>query len=376
MSRLAVRHRWIVLLVGSSLSACGAGARSVDGGGDDDDDSVGDGAPADAEVGPVETVHLVGRFDTSDPDGPRFAWPGTTIATRFSGTEIAIALDDGGSNQFEVWIDGAPGQVLTPSAGPGTYTLASGLAAGEHDVRVARRTESFFGVTQFLGFPGATLVDTAGQARMIEMIGDSITCGYGVLGDSATCGFSAATESELHAWGGLTAAALDAGHVAIAYSGKGVYRDREGTTTDQLPALFERIFADDPASAWDFAYTPDVVVVNLGTNDFAEGDPGQAFVDAYVGFVGAIRGRYPQAWIIVAMSPMLSDGFPQGQMQRTIGRGHLEDVVAAADDARVVFLDLEEQVFEELGCDYHPGALTHEAMAAALTARIRSLTGW
>jgi lysophospholipase L1-like esterase len=379
MSGLPLRHRWIVLLVTATLTAaCGSGSGGADGGGDDDDDDddvVRDGGP-DAEVGPIETIHLIGRFDTSDVDGPRFGWPGTTIASRFSGTEIAISLDDTGANQFSVWIDGEEQAVLSPKGGAGTFTLASGLPDGEHDVRVSRRTESFFGPTQFLGFPGAILVDTAGQGRMIELVGDSITCGYGVLGEKATCGFSADTESELDAWGGLTAAALDAGHVAIAYSGKGVYRDREGSTVDQMPALFERIFADDPESAWDFAYTPDVVVINLGTNDFAEGDPGVPFRDAYGTFIAAVRARYPEAWIIAATSPMLSDGFPQGEMQRTVARAHLEAIVAAAADARVVFLDLEEQVFEELGCDYHPGTLTAQSMAAALTAEIRARTGW
>src|SRR5947207_553072 len=31
---------------------------------------------------PLEEVHLIGRFDKSDPAGPKFAWPGSSMITR------------------------------------------------------------------------------------------------------------------------------------------------------------------------------------------------------------------------------------------------------------------------------------------------------
>jgi lysophospholipase L1-like esterase len=366
-----MRARGLILLVG--LAACGGGGAVPDGGGD------GDGGAADAGVGPIAKIHLLGRFDgaPTDPGGARFAWPGSTIRARFDGDAIAIRFDEAGGNQYDVTIDGGLQPVLVTSAGVQDYPLASGLAAGEHEVAVARRTESFFGVTGFLGFPGATLVDSEGPARWIEMVGDSITCGYGVLGAGPTCSFSADTEAETHAWGALAAAELGAAHTAIAYSGIGVYQNYGGEPSPTMPDRFPLTLADDPASAWPFtAYAPQVVAINLGTNDFSSGDPGSAFVDAYIDFVGQIRAHYPDTYIVVALSPMLSDDYPVGAMQRTLAAGYLQQVVAAGG-ARESYLPLDEQLASDgLGCDYHPGETTQQKMADALVAQVRALTGW
>jgi lysophospholipase L1-like esterase len=338
-------------------------------------------AAADARPQPTANVHLLGRF-TSEAN-PRFEWPGSTITARISGTSITVRLDDGdgGNDRFEVWIDGAQQAPLVAQAGGAhDYALATGLANGPHDVVIERRTESFFGATTYLGFPNATFVPTPGPSRWIEFVGDSITCGYGVLGPDQSSCFSNDTEAESRGWASLTARQLGAAHSAIAYSGKGVIRNGDGSTTDLVPALYERTLADEPA-AWDFgAYAPDVVVVDLGTNDFAKGDPGPAFVTGYTQFVAAIRAHHPNAWIVVAQSPMLSDGYPQGAMQRTKSAAYLQQVVAARNgtgDAKVVYLEIAEQDPNDgYACDYHPSATTHMKMAAQLVAEIKSITGW
>jgi len=365
-----VSARHLPIVASSLLAACSGGAGV----------SVDSGSP-DARTGVPAEVHRIGRFDPSD----RFAWPGSALWTRFDGAELSVDLEDNG-NMFDVIVDGEPSRVLLTD-GSGSYSIVSGLASGEHDLVLARRTESFFGASRFVGFTGSPLVATAGPTRWIEMIGDSITCGYGVLGDVATCPFSADTEAETHAWGAKTAAMLGAAHVAIAYSGKGVYRNYGGDLVDPVPAIYDRVIADDPSSTYDFAdYTPDVVVINLGTNDFSNDDqgnpvdPGAAYVSAFVDFAAVVRQRYPQAWIVLALSPMLSDSYPAGAMHRTLERQYLQEVVSTrttAGDDRISFLEIDEQDDADgYGCDYHPSEATQQIMAEALAARIRELTGW
>ena len=147
-----------------------------------------------------------------------------------------------------------------------------------------------------------------------------------------------------------------------------------------MPARYSRTLPDDPASTWSFAPAPDVVVVNLGTNDFAGGDPGAPFVDAYTDFAAAIRGRYPSAWILIASSPMIGDSWPEGAMHRTIANGYLADVVARrreAGDARIATMDVAEQLASDgYGCDYHPNEITARKMADVAVAKIREVTGW
>jgi lysophospholipase L1-like esterase len=341
------------------LAGCGGGSASSDDGGDD---------PPDAEPAVVAEIHRVGRFDGQD----RFAFPGSELRTRFDGTALSVRLDESGANHYDVRVDGTVSLLVT-SAGERDYVLANGLSDGEHDVIVTRRSESFFGTTTFLGFSGAPLVATAGPTRRIEMVGDSITCGYGVLGDVATCPFSIDTEAETHAWGALAAAELGAVHTAIAYSGKGVYRNYGGNMDDPMPEIFERTFADDPASQWTFATpAPDVVVINLGTNDFSTGDPGQPFVDAYEAMVAQIRGHYPAAWIVLAESPMLGG-------DHAAHAAHLAAVATASggEAAKVTTLALEVQsAADGYGCDYHPNEVTQGKMATALVTKLRALLGW
>ena len=321
-------------------------------------------------VGYVAPLHRVGRFDVSQPTPLRFTWPGSEIRARFSGTSLTIQLEETAPNYFDVVIDGSPQPVLLTVAGIQSYVVASGLAPGLHDAVVTRRTESFFGVSRFVAFPGATLSLTAAPTRRIEMIGDSITCGYGVLGPDQYCSFSAATEAETHAWGAIAAAALGAAHTSIAYSGKGVFRNYGGDTTDPMPVLWARTLADNPAIPWHFGSVPAAVVINLGTNDFATGDPGQAFVTAMVAFIGQIRTRYPSAEIVLTSSPML-DG-----AQHTSEVAYLQQA-AAASGPHVSFLDLPPQdPSDGYGCDYHPSEATHQLMANDLVAHLQTLLGW
>jgi lysophospholipase L1-like esterase len=322
-------------------------------------DAAADGATTDAA--PLEAIHYVGRFDAQH----RAAWPGSAVHTRFTGTDLMVELADTGTNWFEVTVDGVALAPLVTHAGDRAYPIATGLAAGDHDLVLAKRTESFQGTVTFAGFPGATLVPTPRPAHLVEFIGDSITCGYGDLGVGPSCEFSPDTESEPAAWGALAEQALGVPHVSIAYSGIGMVRDVAGTTMNVMPVKYLRTFADDASSTWDFSYTPDVIVIALGTNDFAGGDPGEAFVSAYVGFVTMLEARFPAVKILVATSPMNGDPKLVGYLQE----------VAAQTDVTVVELAVQ-QAADGYGCDYHPSAVTHTRMAATIVPAIRAVTGW
>lgn len=334
---------------------------------------------------PTSLIHFIGRFDASNPAGPSFAWPGSSILTRFSGTGIDLKLHDSGNNQFNVVIDGGPPKLLKTSAANDSYPLVSGLPDAPHDVAISKRTESFVGTAQFLGFApigGKPLIETpAPFQRRIEFIGDSITCGYGDEGADQNCKFSPDTENASLAYGALTAKGLNAEYVAIAYSGIGAYRNNGGSTKDVMGVRYERTLADDPASKWSFsAATPDVVVINLSTNDFSSGDPGQPFADAYLALLKQVRGHYPNAYLFCALGPMLSDSFPVGAMALTKARSYINGVVDKAHtdgDTRVSFVEFPTQdAANGLGCDYHPSLKTHQLMADKLKAAIQAVTGW
>lgn len=362
--------------------ACGTTPHAIADGGDAD-------AGADASAidgGGGEAVHLIGRFDVRGPDALVFSYPGSAMSAHFTGTGIDVTLTEGfGTNWYDVMVDGTP-STLTTKPGLNTYPLATMLAAGEHDVTLTRRTEGFVGRSTFRGFTptNGTLAATPFPTRKIEIIGDSVTCGYGDLGTSP-CMFSAATESENAAWGAIAARQLSAVHTSIAASGRGLLRNSDGATTGVMPELWTQTLPDDPMIKWDFSrYTPDVVVVFLGGNDFATGDPGQGFVTAYTAFVKKLRSTYPNAYIVCSWfgpgpfgGGVLVDALPgyvQGVAQAAV----------AAGDAKVSYLavppysgfDPNVCAAGGCGCDGHPSAIDQKAMGAALAAHIHGLTGW
>jgi lysophospholipase L1-like esterase len=309
--------------------------------------------------------------------GPRLGWPGTQIRARFSGPGISIVLKDTGTSDYDVAIDGGPPVLEVVSGDTHTYELAAGLAPGEHDLVLTKRTETATGVTQVLGFSGAVVPTPAPSGRGIEMIGDSMTCGYGVLGASQACAFSPDTEDEEMAWGALAAKELGALHSVTAVSGMGLLRNFGGETTETMPARYDRALADDPSSTWDaHAFEPDVIVIDLGTNDFndGKGDPGPAFQATYTTFLATLRARHAQAHIVAATSPMLVGD------DRTTLRTYVQAAVSArqsAGDAKVSWLDMDQQVATDgYGCAFHPSATTQKKMATALVAHLKSHLGW
>ena len=384
--------RALAILCASTL-LFGCGSSSSDDGGDA---STNDTAPNDAtndapksdttnetgadvapDGGPTETIHFIGRFDTSDAAGPKFEWSASAVVARFTGTGIDVKLSDGGNDLFEVVIDGTT-SVLTATSGTQSYPLASGLAAGTHDVVLYRRTEAFFGTTQFLGFTvtGGALVPTpVPYAHTIELVGDSITCGYGDEGAGPSCSFTNTTENEWLSYGALAARALNAAQITVAWSGKGIYRNYGGDTSELMPVLWDRTLPTDASSAWGFkSYVPDVVVIDLGTNDFSSGDPGTPFQDAWVSFLTKVRGKYPSAFVFAAVGPMLS-GTSYTQDKTYIQAAI--DARKSAGDTKLGLVELPTQdPADGLGCDYHPSLKTHQKMADVLTATIKAQMGW
>lgn len=342
-----------------------------------------------------DTIRFIGRFDTTKPEGPRFSWPGSAIVTRFSGTSLSARFNDAStpeqSNFFQVVIDGEPRGVLKVNNQKELYTVADGLADGEHELLLHRRTEALVGVTQFLEFvpqQGEELLPVpAAPERRIEVIGDSISAGYGIDGADETCPFTSDTENNYLAYSALTGRLLEADTTIVAWSGRGVYRNYNDEVADTMPEIYGRTIADEPQPAWDFSsWVPQVVVINLGTNDFSINVPGDAefrapFTNAYAGLVETVRENYPEAFIFCTIGPMLSDSYPEGAEALTRARSYIGEVIEdreASGDDRVRLLEFPPHNGEQdgLGCDYHPSKKTNEKMAAQLSEAISEELGW
>jgi len=371
------RALWLLVI---ACAGCGNGASAKD--------------PAAAPLGPSEPViaagvRWVGRVDAEDPAAPRFAWSGSGFIATVAGTAISVALASEGTSEpvyVQPVIDGTPGTRIALAAGEQTVSLASGLADGDHVVELYRETEGRYGRTVFLGFTEGTLGEPpAGQNRLIEIVGDSISAGYGNLGSeehpnygpdpSGGCMFSTETESAYQTYGPIAARQLGADAGIVAVSGWGAYRDNVNATRNVLSSVYGNTLGLLETPVWTFPQRADVVVVNLGTNDFAMGDAGEAeFKRALTSLVGTIRRKNPEAWIFVMIGPLL---YGSGLSQATTYQTAVVKERKAAGDSRIELLNFGQQdISLGTGCSYHPNVTVQTAMADRLVTAIQGALGW
>lgn len=321
-------------------------------------------------------IRFIGRFAHSG-ETAQFAWSGSGIVAAFEGTQVSVQLDDSGSNEFTVVIDGDVQPTLKAQSGSAAYPLATGLSAGRHEVELYRRTEANQGVTTFEGFDfgdGTLAAPPTPKTRRIEIVGDSITCGYGNEGADTSCTFSPETENHYLTYGAIAARTLEAELSTVAWSGKGVMYNYDTDTTNPMPTLYGRTLPDDANSQWDFSVKPDAVVINLGTNDYStEGDPTtEQFRDAYVALVGQVRAGAPDAFILCTNGNML---YGDDLDAARAGIHAAVDAVIAGGDENIAAWDMDVPN-DDPGCDWHPNLNAHQLMADALVAELKKHLPW
>lgn len=322
-------------------------------------------------------VRLLGRYDGCREGGPRAAWSGTGFVARFTGTGLAVTLD-GPPLIFTTVIDGNMRGEFTTTRGRQAYTVAAQLPPGEHVVEVTRQGEASFGASVLEAVTvseGNLLPPPERPIRRIEVLGDSITAGYGNEGTTPSCGFSAETENHALTYGVLLSNALSAELSTVAWSGKGIVSNYGGNLVEPMPTLYDRADPNDASSVWDFsAWQADAVIVNLSTNDYStDHDPtDDAFVTTYTNLLATVRNRYPKAQIVCTVGPLLSGN------DLKVAETNIQTAVnhrRAAGDQLVTFHAMRVPN-QNPGCDWHPGLATHAAMARELTPVVRSLLGW
>ena len=329
------------------------------------------GAFADNARAP-QGVRVLGRSMPNAAGGFVIQWPGSGFETTLDGTLLTATIDDYGDNWLNVEVDGAVRKLdLLP--GVNTYTLFSG-APGAHTIRVTRRTGSPVGPTRFLDIRAkGTLAPTEAPERRILVIGDSITSGYGVECLDRSVGYTHDTENADLAYPALLAKSFGADLQSVSVNGRGLVRNYAGDDPS-MDTVAWRMLPDSavvwPVSSWQ----PQVIVVNLGTSDFAAGDPGDGFDAAYVALIRRLRSSWPDAHIFAAFGSMLDAENYAAARASILGAA---EAARLDNDPHVAFIELKPTPAPlRYGCDWHPGLDAHKAMAAQLRAPIQKALRW
>jgi len=238
--------------------------------------------------------------------------------------------------------------------------------------------------------------------RKIEFIGDSITSGEGIIGSKEETDWISMWFDSVDNYTALTAKSLNAEYRVLSQSGWGVYCGWDNTVKNNIPGLYDMTCGaccgtheviQEAKKQNDFTgWQPDVVVINLGTNDTSafsnegwtdewngtyhklrKNDDGSFHQDdlnlvsnAIVQFLAKLREYNPDANLVWAYGILGTD------LEPCI----LEAIHSYCDrnsDKKVFYCRLPVMTEETTGARWHPGKKAHELAAETLAEFIRRL---
>lgn len=262
-------------------------------------------------------------------------------------------------------------------------------------VRIIKEVQAFGGDDQHrvnvyeVKTDGQLLTVPNGKMK-IEFVGDSINSAEGCAGAVGEEDWIAQYFSHVHSYPYLVGKSLDADINVISQSGYGVYASWDCDVNCAVPKYYEDIASvmqgdyfkqNGFSDKWDFdKWQPDVVVINLGTNDdfaFRNEDCANPSVlsmdgDSYresdrikvrgaiVDFLQVVRSKNPKAMIYWAFGMLGND------MADTILEA-IDIVRMQSGDERIKYIKLPATGDDELGSRWHPGEIAHEKVADIIT---------
>lgn len=302
-------------------------------------------------TGTAASVTVVGDNMISQPDSA------ARFAAYVNGKRVLDEMISEPEKTFDIYADPTEKEV--------TITL----------LKLSEAANSTMGIKAINVMSDGDIKPTPEKDLKIEFIGDSITCGYGVDDEDRNHHFSTTTEDATKAYAYKTAQLLDADYSLVSYSGHGIV---SGYTTkgkkvkaQQIPPMYEQ-FARSYGSCngfsvssvnWDFSkFVPDIIVINLGTNDASytgnDKELRQEYTDAYVEFLKKVRKDNPDAKIVCALGVM-------GQDLYNAMSAAVDAYTAETSDNEVYALKLSVQDGNTNGyaADWHPVAASHDTAA-------------
>lgn len=335
-------------------------------------------------------IRYCGRIDLDKSAEPVLIGSASFVEFAFTGDGCSVLLKNlNPKSQYSfvsIEIDGEYyGRTKLSVDSMVTYPFEAKNKTGKHILRIYKATEAQNGNLSFGGVNCKNLESLPSLAtRKIEFIGNSITCGMGIDWKEIAChtGQWYDQHNAYFAYGPLSAKALNAQFMLSSVSGIGIYRNYN-SLHPVMPEVYENKYLNTNTSKkWNFStYTPDLVSICLGTNDFSEGDgrvrraafDPDTYISEYIKFIQVIYSHYPNTQICLLTSPMIN-----GSQAKTFEKC-LAQVKEHFDKAEPKRKPIALYYFNGLtphGCDYHPDKEDHQKMVELLVPFYKKVMGW
>ena len=335
------------------------------------------------DIAPTDPqLEYVGRVSFNNQGNAVFTYPGVQVHALFTGNSVEM-LTKPGSGFFMIEIDDRKPFKVESVKTSSVVPLANDLGDGTHRITITYANEGLIMKPEFRGLrldEGASL---AGKpelpVRKMEFIGNSITCGLGNEGSPNDKKFNYSKQNQYYTYEAIAARELNARCQVVARSGIGIYRNNNGNVTgdkNNMQGVYPYTQFGMSGEKWDFSkYQPDVVCVNLGTNDTTNPRyETKLLADAFKNFLKTLRGHHPYAKIVLLTGSML-----KGKRLEDVKQAQIEAIEDARQrgDNEVYRFDFTPDAGSlGWGMFKHPSAKRHAKMAEELVPFIREITGW
>lgn len=290
--------------------------------------------------------------------------------------KVSVTLEDlssqGFRSSFALFIDGERLREFSLDSDKQQYELLNESDEGKHSIKLLKISEARFTNSNLteLHIDGKLLSPPQDKQHRIEFVGDSLTTGFGVLSSDPNDPYSPSQQDASQTYASRTAERLNAEYSVVAVSGWGIAIDCDGSPMGVLPVAYGFTNYFRNLDLWDFSISdPEIVVINLGTNDISSKIDNQLLKQSIVDFTKTVSHKNPNAKIVWCY------GLASNQRIEDI-----EDAVKSCDSygSEVYFISLPTMNVAEdgVGALYHPSIKAHIRAGDHLADEIKKLLNW
>ncbi|MBQ8350591.1 MAG: hypothetical protein IJY20_00920 [Clostridia bacterium] len=325
-----------------------------------------------------EWIYYLGRTEMS---GEKMLINNTAAGfeIKFYGQSVSAKLrNEGGDSVFAVFVDDETDPTahnirLSTDLVNGKAMLAQFEEPGFHTLRVQKITEeqiSRASLVEITIEKGGLLPYEPAYDLKIEVYGDSITAAYGNLRAESEPD-DQKKQNGLLSYAAIAATRLRAEYRTFCQSGIGLYTNPYNATR-WMKDTYANV-SPSSNTPWDMqSYTPDVVIINVGTNDIwaQNGSTGNQpfnandYIEHYVTFVTNLYKEYGEGTTFILCSGMMETGLASS-IDRVANRLYEQGIT----EVYSVVLPLRS------GYGGHPCLAAHKAAAEVLLAAICEARG-
>jgi len=327
-----------------------------------------------------EKIYFQGRILWKE-DMAVMGYTNSSFTVHFKGTGLRALLRTGYNEEINypglrVYVDGTAVKEIVVNPPEEWVTLVEFPEPEEHTVRVVKITEAGMSYVGFaeLEVEGELLPVPEDTRVKALFIGDSITCGFGVLGEPDS-EYTVRDEDGEKSYSGVLAKSMDWNAEWVSVSGHGMFVEYTGDPENILPREFPYTnWFYDKETREDYSrFQPEWIILNLGTNDSGPMAENPllvgGFKSRYESFLYTLRVAYPRAKILCVMGTLASGVYPyiQEVIDKVLADGLMKDVYG---------LELPYHDVEHDGmASGHPSVITHKKDARRIEEFIRKLEG-